>query len=469
MLGEVIIFGMKARIAVGLVVLLLLVAGGMLFYAWKTTPSLVDVYPLQAAQNMPSTTPIRLVFSHPMLLASVTERLSIDPVIPGSFAWDGNTLTFTPDQAWPAGSLVKVRLDAGARSASWLSFSMISSSWSFTTSGAMLAYLWPADGSADIYALVPDNGQIVRFTFGMGVRDFTVSRSGLVIYFSADNSNGGTDLYKLDRTQVLSTTDSSYQVEKVLECGASQCRNPAISKDDRYLAYEYILSDPAGGLGPAQIWMLDLTSQQASPVGLESHETVQPAWSSTGLLAYYDRTSSGYEVTNPITSERSFLSNQTGQPGDWSPDGKYYLAPEIYYYQAPENTERGTSHLLRYQVSDSTSTDISQSIVVEDTEAVYSPDGSSIAFARKFLDVVNWTLGRQLWIMNMDGGNAHPITDEADYNHYDIAWSRDGKMLAYVRFDEVHPANSPELWMIDADGSNPLQLMKGGYSPVWIP
>jgi Tol biopolymer transport system component len=106
---------------------------------------------------------------------------------------------------------------------------------------------------------------------------------------------------------------------------------------------------------------------------------------------------------------------------------------------------------------------------VEDAEAVYSPDGGSIALARKFLDAAQWSLGRQLWIMNSDGSNAHPITNEADYNHYDLAWSRDGLRLAYVRFDESKPANPPELWMINVDGSNPLQLVIGGYSPVWIP
>ena len=46
-------------------------------------------------------------------------------------------------------------------------------------------------------------------------------------------------------------------------------------------------------------------------------------------------TNSGYEVVNPDTQERMQLSNQTGQPGDWSPGGEYYLAPEISYYQAP--------------------------------------------------------------------------------------------------------------------------------------
>jgi hypothetical protein len=122
----------------------------------------------------------------------------------------------------------------------------------------------------------------------------------------------------------------------------------------------------------------------------------QPSWSSTGLLAYYDRTSSGYEVINPHTQARVLLPNQTGQPGTWSPNGEYYLAPEINYIQTTGSSETGTSHLYRYSIRTSTSEDISGANDVEDVNASYSPDGGSIAFARKFLDAVRWSLGRQM-------------------------------------------------------------------------
>jgi dipeptidyl aminopeptidase/acylaminoacyl peptidase len=174
-------------------------------------------------------------------------------------------------------------------------------------------------------------------------------------------------------------------------------------------------------------------------------------------------------VINPRTQAHVQLSNKTGQPGNWSPDGEFFLAPEISYIQSNGNRETGTSHLLRYGIQTSTSENISGAEDVEDVEGDYSPNGKSIAFARKFLDLTNWSIGRQIWIMNADGSNSYPVTEEDDYNHYDLNWSRDGLMIAYVRFNQAKLSELPELWMINADGSNPIQLVIGGYSPTWIP
>ncbi len=418
---------------------------------------------------MPAAAPVRLVFSRRMDQASVSQRLKINPEVGGSLTWDKNILTFTPQEAWPNGSVISLTLQGGARATSWLSFPMGEVNWTYHTNEATLAYLWPADGKADIYSLSPSTGTIVQYTHNMGVLDFTASTNGLLFIFSASNQQGGADLYEIDRSQIDRAPVNTDPVQLVLECSTAQCRNPAVSGDMHYLAYEYVPPDPGGGKGVSQVRVLDFTTNSTSPVGEEGHETTQPSWSSTGLIAYYDRTNGGYEILDLTTQKRTLLANQTGQPGAWSPDGKYYLAPEITYTQAPPTNERATSHILRYDVVTNTSQDISGSIDVEDAEPIYSPDGSRIVFARKFLDEANWSLGRQLWTMRADGSNVHQLSSEPDYNHYDIAWSRDGLRLAYVRFNQAKLSDPPELWMTNSDGSDPVQLVIEGYSPLWIP
>jgi Tol biopolymer transport system component len=460
---------MKVRLILIGIGLILLVMIGLGLIAWNMKPQLVQTFPQAGDKDVPVAAPLRLEFSRPMLSETVTQLLKTEPAREGTFSWDGNTLIFTPDKPWPSGQTISVRLDAGARGASRLAFPMSEQSWSFTTGETLLAYLWPSNGLADIYALDPLTGDVRQFTQGMGVQDFDVSAHGVKIYFSASNSQGGSDLYRLDRLQAANNPDGLPTPEKLLDCGLAQCRSPVVSTNGVYLAYEYLIPSPQGGLGPAQIWFLDLSTMEALPIGQATHETVQPGWSSMGLLAYYDRNNNEYEVVDPLTGERTFLPNQTGQPGAWSPDGQFYLAPEIYYVQLSGQNERGTSHLIRYNVTTSVAEDLTQAEDLEDVNGVYSPDGGTIAFARKYLDVGRWTLGRQIWLMNADGSNSRQILNEPDYNHYDLAWSLDGRTIAYVRFNQAKLSDVPQLWLVNADGSNPVQLVIGGYSPQWIP
>lgn len=460
---------MKKRIAVIAVIGVLLAGLGMLIFAWNSQPKLVEVYPQDGAADIQTTTPLRLVFSSRMQEESVNSRISIEPAIRGNFSWENDGLTFTPSQPWPGGQTIHITLSRGARADNWLSISMKQQSWSFSTSSEKLAYLWPSDGQADLYTLNPLNGNIQCFTDGMRVLDYCVSSSGMVFYFSAGNARGGASLYRLSRAGAAGGVDSAGQVEQLLDCGAAQCRSPVISADDQYVAYEYVMPGVGGASTAAQIWMLYLTSEQSEPIGSERHETLQPSWSSSGLLAYYDRSSQGYEIYNPQDESRIFLANPTGQPGAWSPDGEYYLAPDVTYTQYPNGAEAGVSQLIRYDVHSQGGENLSWSGFVEDVDAVYTGDGSRVVFTRKFLDTENWTPGRQVWIMNADGSGAQAITSEADYNHYDLAVSLDSRMVAYVRFNQVTIADPPELWVANADGSNPVQLVIGGYSPTWIP
>jgi len=460
---------MKFRYVMLGIILVSLVLAGLVAYAWVMRPKLINVHPDAGAADVPVTAQIRLEFSQPMNPVSVNRHLKIEPAQEGEYRWDGNILIFTPTHSWPSGQEINIRLEEGVRSSRLLAFPMQGENWSFITRVANLAYLWPSDSPADIFALNPKTGEIHQYTHRMGVLEFTTGNDGIKIYFSASNARGGSDLYQIDLIEETNAIANSYKPKKILDCGLAQCRSPAVSLDGKNLAYEYLIPSVKGGLGPAQIWLLDLLELSKKPIGKATHETVQPAWSSTGWLAYYDRTSQVYEVINPKTKAIIQLINQTGQPGDWSPDGELYLAPEMMYYPSTGDTETGISHLLRYGIQAGTSGDISKEDNVEDVDGTYSPDGGTIAFARKYLDMERWSFGRQIWMMNPDGSNSHPITDEPDYNHYDLAWSWDRQMLAYVRFNETKLYEPPELWMIGADGSNPIQLVIGGYSPLWIP
>ena len=335
-------------------------------------------------------------------------------------------------------------------------------------SAARLVYLWPADGPADLYALEPLSGEVLRLTEAAEVLDYSVSPDGLFIYYSASNAQGGSDLHRLDLLHGSDQPGGLPEPEIVLRC-VDACRNPQRSPDGRWVAYEHLEATPTGGLAGVQVWLLNPATLEIRLAGDPTRRSQNPQWSSGGLLAFYDLDGKSYVVYNPDTLQTVRLANQTGEPGCWLADGSAYIAAEIYYVNLEGTEPVGSSHLLRYPPQGSRPTDLSQGDDIEDTAVACSPDGLTLAFARKYLDPNRWTPGRQLWLVSSDGSQPRTLTDEPMYNHYDIAWSPDGRRLAYLRFNQAALTEPPELWMINVDGSAPLQLVIGGYAPQWIP
>ena len=125
---------------------------------------------------------------------------------------------------------------------------------------------------------------------------------------------------------------------------------------------------------------------------------------------------------------------------------------------------------MRYSLEQSGQVlDLTQANNIEDTQPVFSPDGRLLAFARKYLDPQRWRAGWQLWVMQKNGLDGRALKEDPFYIYYDFAWSPDSAQIAFVRFNQAILTDPAELWLINADGSNPVQLVIGGYNPQWIP
>lgn len=461
------------------IIALLIAAAGALVY-WQMTPSVIAHTPLDGAENIPANTKFSITFSRPMKPDTVINRLTFDPSRSGAYTWQDNKLVFTPDEPWSNSKTIQVRLAAGAQAEGVVSLpTRQASAWSFTTGEPRLVYLYPADGPANIYALNPSTGESVQLTnFPGGILGYDVDSSGSMLYFSRKTGQNGSSIYRLainDETQS--------EPQELISCPHATCRAPSISPLGDYLAYE--LTAFVGEDNPAypQVWLLPLPPEiEIGFAGLEPfkageplHQTLQPHWSSNGLLAFYDTSQNAFVILDPVDGETVLFPNQTGQPGSWHPSGDSYTAAEIFFIEIEASDETagldqiGSSHLMLFDLSDQSIEDLTQMDNLEDTSPAFSPDGNWLAFARKYLDIQKWTPGRQLWLMDIENRKSAQLTNNPIYNHFEFSWDSTGSQLAFVRFNQTQPVEPPEIWVIDPNTTLTRPIVEGGYAPQWIP
>jgi TolB protein len=475
----------------------LLLLGGLLGVgAWYllSRPRLLEVFPPPGAASIQGQTPLRLAFSQPMQPESVNSRLTTRPARSGVFTWEGNTLIFTPDQPWPSGQTVAVRLAAGSRTDGAISLHLQEeTSWEFSVRRPRLAYLWPAQGLANLFTLDPVTTEASQLTDSrFGILDFSLAAGGESIYLSEGNTSGGSDLLRMRWDQSAGAWD---RAEVLLACPQAFCRSPRPSPDQVFLAYERNpLPGAAQSLFP-QVYLLELqvpgqsptTAPAPRPAGDPGHITRLPFWSSKGILSFYDVQSKAYIFLDPRSEEITAIPNDTGETGVWSPDGNLFIAPEILFPASDSGggasegsasegsaSEGGAedlpaSHLFAFNLSSRKTIDLSHAPTLEDVSPAFAPDGQLLAFARKYLDPARWTPGRQIWLMRLDGSQARPLTHDPYTSHSSFAWSPDSTLLAYQRFNQEAPTEPVELWLMDADGGRATRLAIGAFAPQWIP
>lgn len=97
-----------------------------------------------------------------------------------------------------------------------------------------------------------------------------------------------------------------------------------------------------------------------------------------------------------------------------------------------------------------------------DTEPVFSPDGSKIAFTSARAGNLN------IFVMNSDGSNLHQLTT-SPLEDIEPSWSPDGTKIAFAR---VQSDTEKDVFIMNADGSNQHQITFApgqDHDPTWSP
>ena len=178
-----------------------------------------------------------------------------------------------------------------------------------------------------------------------------------------------------------------------------------------------------------------------------------PVWSPDGSRLAFSGSGEGaadFLIMNVDGTDRRGLAE--GRDQAWSPDGMRI---------AFTRTVEGVDGLFVIGVDGT-----GEQYLGEGGGPVWSPDGERIAFTRARTD------GYDIFTMQADGTQQRQLTDSAGHDQRP-AWSPDGARIAFDterHGDLTEESPDTEIYLMNADGSEQLQLTDGGGKnrrPVW--
>ena len=87
------------------------------------------------------------------------------------------------------------------------------------------------------------------------------------------------------------------------------------------------------------------------------------------------------------------------------------------------------------------------------SDAQVSPDGKKILYGVSITDIKENKSNRDLWVMDIDGKNPLQITNTPNSEN-NAVWIDGGNKIAFMYRDESNDEAAPQLWVMNADGSS---------------
>ncbi len=274
------------------------------------------------------------------------------------------------------------------------------------------------------------------------------------------------------------TPDDLYRVQDVSD--------PQVSADGSTVAYVVSTNDREADEARSAIWMASWDGKQRLALTSAADGTEKPRWSPEGLyLAYLSKPAGSDKAQIMLLDRRggnaSQLTKVTGDIGDyaWSPDGKrlVFTMTDADAGTAPKPIVIGGMH-FKQDADGYIGSERRQHLYLFDVEAKrmealtadsqynedlpsWSPNGSQIAFVRTREQGPDQDGRADIDIVDSKAG-AVPRTVVRPYapNTQKLAWSPDGKLLAYLQGIEpkFNAYMQDCLWVVPAGGGAPRSL-----------
>jgi TolB protein len=318
---------------------------------------------------------------------------------------------------------------------------------------AVLFVAWDDGGLPQLYRSATDGSERRALTRApLGITDYAVSPVGETIVYSANREDGGLDLWQVG--------PDGRGAEQLLACGGELCSGAVWAPDGQRLVY---VRQPAEGDGAPRLYWLEWPGGASEPVFPDNAQSgLLPRFSAGGeWLAFVRPGLLPSVVAYPLDGREPVeLPGDSGAPVAWHPFDLSFLSSVVLY-----EGESSLTHLFAVQVETQAIQDISGAATTEDTSPAWSPDGQWVAFARK---LARAPVGKQVWLMREEGGEARPLTSDPESNFSNLSWSLDGQQLLVQRF-ATPGGERPEIWLLEVESGKMSLVAPAGVLPAWLP
>jgi Tol biopolymer transport system component len=217
------------------------------------------------------------------------------------------------------------------------------------------------------------------------------------------------------------------------------------------------------------VWLVDVGTAQSQLLFDDPQQLgADPLWSPDGRrIAIYDAAAGGIRVRDLQTGQETLLVSEPGDTGAFAPDGTRLVYP--FLVRGALGQEFYT-HLALADLNADTQASLSgeQDAPVEDAFAAWSPDGTRLALARRYLDE-RYTAGKQIYLLDVSSGAATPLIVDAACTHAAPQWDPSGRWIVYQRFALNDPNAQPEIWVFDTQTGQTQLLAENAFFPAWLP
>lgn len=228
-------------------------------------------------------------------------------------------------------------------------------------------------------------------------------------------------------------------------CKLKLLADPQMSPDGRKVLFTVKTIDNEKNRYLAHLWLADVESGEARQFTFGEVSDAAPRWSSDGKRIAFLRTEEKRTQIWVIPADGGEASQLTKMDEgsfsalSWSPDGR-----KLCFAFRP------------------THPDWTQDAIKKRDESKRSNPPRILTRMHYRLDGFGFLDMRQhLWVCDTTSGQAQQITD-GDYDDHDIAWSPDGKFLAFISNRSADPDERPyideDVWVVSATGGTPRKL-----------